>query len=150
MADLMDPGAAARPAEKEAAAAAAVAKKAEEKAEEDPADAEAAAAAAAAAKAAEKAAEEAAKKAAEEAAKNAFCGPDFGCSGHGSCNKTAEVCECDEWFDGQFCEVQHCKGFNATAGTDDCHGHGMCLKGQCFCARGWGKGKKADPGDENA
>merc|ERR1719272_1467487 len=23
-------------------------------------------------------------------------------------------------------------------GTHDCNGHGMCLKGECYCARGWG------------
>merc|ERR1719502_567369 len=102
--------------------------------------------AAAAAEAARKAAEEAARKAAEEAARMAYCGLDSGCSGHGSCNETEKACECDEWWDGEFCETQHCKGFNKTTGTDDCHGNGMCLKGKCYCSKGFGlaEGKEGE------
>lgn len=49
------------------------------------------------------------------------------------------ACECtDDWY-GENCENQHCFGFNATLGVPDCNAHGMCLKGVCLCAAGWGK-----------
>jgi len=72
----------------------------------------------------------------EEAKKH--CGKEDACSGHGSCNTTLDVCECVDGWDGAFCDYEHCSGYNETAGTEDCNGHGTCEEGMCSCAPGWG------------
>ena len=76
----------------------------------------------------------------EEAKKH--CGKDDACSGHGNCNVTLDVCECQDGWDGAFCDYEHCSGYNETAGTEDCNGHGTCEEGMCSCAPGWGTPEK--------
>lgn len=42
-------------------------------------------------------------------------------------------------------EEMHCPGYSKKDDIEDCHGHGMCLKGKCLCTAGWGG--PADPAD---
>jgi len=95
-------------------------------------------AAAAAAAAAKKAVEEVGEERTEEEAVKEPCGPENACSAHGSCNVTIGLCTCDDNFDGDICDFEHCAGYNETTGAEDCNGHGMCMHGECFCAPGFG------------
>jgi syndecan 4 len=80
-----------------------------------------------------------ARLAAEKAAKEAACGgKDPKCNGHGVCNETLSMCECQDGWGGEHCDFQHCAGYNETAGTPDCNAHGECEDGKCSCAPGWG------------
>lgn len=60
---------------------------------------------------------------------------------YGKWNTTISVCECEaRWF-GESCEKKHCDDWDPDQDNADCSGHGMCVKGNCFCAAGWGKAK---------
>lgn len=63
---------------------------------------------------------------------------------NGKWNATTEICVCEHMWHGERCELQHCAGWDEEKGTVDCNGNGMCLKGQCLCAAGWGR---KEPGE---
>lgn len=57
---------------------------------------------------------------------------------YGQWNGTVGACDCGgRWF-GENCENKHCPDFDAELQMPDCTAHGMCVKGECFCAAGWG------------
>lgn len=59
---------------------------------------------------------------------------------YGNWNGTVGACDCTgEWF-GESCEKKHCADYDEASGKPDCSAHGMCVKGDCFCAAGWGLG----------
>lgn len=61
------------------------------------------------------------------------CNPPFG-----KWNGTMDSCDCvGKWF-GENCENKHCYDWDPDNNPTDCGGHGMCVKGECFCAAGWG------------
>lgn len=60
------------------------------------------------------------------------------CSANGQWNEDIGKCDCATGFHGENCQIKHCAGFNETAGTDDCHDHGLCIDGVCKCLRGFG------------
>lgn len=63
-----------------------------------------------------------------------------GCNApNGFFNEDISACECfGSWY-GEFCENKHCADYNETLEKPDCSAHGMCIKGDCFCAAGWGQ-----------
>jgi len=63
------------------------------------------------------------------------------CNGaNGHWNDTISACSCNGLYYGEFCQNMHCPDWDPAADTPmDCTGHGMCVKGKCLCAAGWGQ-----------
>lgn len=61
-----------------------------------------------------------------------WCEP---CSGHGQCNQQTGQCSCESGWDAAVdCSVSD---FDVSC-PSGCSGHGVCIRGQCMCAAGYG------------